>query len=51
MSVKEVMQKYPEAKLASQVVIEQLEEKIELMFKVLVNVTERLDYLESQVGK
>ena len=51
MSVKEVMQKHPEAKLASEVVIEQLEEKIELMFKVLANVTERLDYLESQVGK
>lgn len=52
MSVKEVMQKHPEAKIASQVVLEQqvkqLEDKLEMMMKVIENMASRLDYLESR---
>lgn len=51
MSVKEVMQKYPEAKLALQVVLEQFENKIEQLEKIIINLINRVDYLESQVGK
>lgn len=49
MSVKEVMQKHPEAKLASQVVLEQLDNKIETLEKVIINLINRVDYLESRV--
>lgn len=49
MSVKEVMQKHPEAKLASEVVIEQLDNKIEQLEKVIINLINRVDYLESRV--
>lgn len=49
MSVKEVMQKHPEAKLASEVVIEQLDNKIEQLEKVIINLVNRVDYLESRV--
>lgn len=52
MTVKEVMQKHPEAKIASEVVLEQkiqkLEDKLEMMMKILENMASRLDYLESR---
>ena len=50
MSVKEVMQKHPEAKLASQVVLEQLDNKIEQLERVIINLINRVDYLESRVN-
>lgn len=52
MLVKEIMQKHPEAKIASEVILEQkiikLEDKVEIMMKVLENMANRLDYLESR---
>ena len=50
MSVKEVMLKHPEAKIASEVLLEQLESKIDQLEKVIVNLIDRLDYLEGKVN-
>lgn len=50
MTVKEVMLKHPEAKIASEVLLEQLESKIDQLEKVIVNLIDRLDYLEGKVN-
>ena len=52
MTVKEVMQKHPEAKIASDMILEQqikkLEDKLEMMMKVIETLASRLDYLEAR---
>lgn len=48
MTVKEVMLKHPEAKIASEVLLEQLESKIDQLEKVIVNLINRVDYLEGK---
>ena len=50
MSVKEVMLRHPEAKIASEVLLEQLESKIDQLEKVIVNLIDRIDYLEGKVN-
>ena len=50
MSVKDVMLRHPEAKIASEVLLEQLESKIDQLEKVIVNLIDRLDYLEGKVN-
>ena len=50
MSVKEVMLKHPEAKIASEVLLEQLESKIDQLEKVIINLIDRIDYLEGKVN-
>ena len=50
MSVKEVMLRHPEAKIASEVLLEQLESKIDQLEKVIVNLIDRVDYLEGKVN-
>lgn len=50
MSVKEIMKKHPEAKIASEVLLEQLESKIDQLEKVIVNLIDRIDYLEGKVN-
>ena len=50
MSVKEVMLKHPEAKIASEVLLEQLESKIDQLEKVIVNLIDRVDYLDGKVN-
>ena len=50
MTVKEVMLKHPEAKIASEVLLEQLESKIDQLEKVIVNLIDRLDYIEGKVN-
>lgn len=50
MSVKEVMLKHPEAKIASEVLLEQLESKIDQLEKVIVNLIDRVDYLEGRIN-
>ena len=46
MLVKDVMLRHPEAKIASEVLLEQLESKIDQLEKVIVNLIDRVDYLE-----
>ena len=50
MTVKEVMLRHPEAKIASEVLLEQLESKIDQLEKVIVNLIDRVDYLEGKVN-